>query len=210
MNNNTRRKFRIATTIVAMCLTLCIMVSGIWAATSLKFTGGNTLSFNAQDVSVALSGNWNYNGSSSTNAIEFTGGTLQDGKYHFDTSLNHGTTYSANVALSDFAFQKVTDHYALHITVENTFTDDIPIEATLTAAVSNDNNGYIAISVISNEGSNDINGTAKTIEQGSSVTFDVIISIAEDKRSNEALLENGFANIDFDFELDIVRATSGS
>ena len=108
------RKFRIITTVVAMCLTLCILVSGIWAATSLSFTGTASLSFNAKDVAATVAGSWYKiapNGSEGTdNVIVFPGGTattLSSGRtgYAYGTDFQSGSEYSDTVTIDNFEFE---------------------------------------------------------------------------------------------------------
>ena len=108
MKRATRRKFRILATLTAMALSLCLMVFGIFAATNVKYTASNTLTFNAQDVSATVTGTWKKSGSTD-NQIAFGGGTNNDGV--FTPDYNHGAAYTGEVTLENFNFDKVTDSF---------------------------------------------------------------------------------------------------
>ena len=195
MKKQSKRKFRIFSTLVAMALTLCLTFFGIFAATNVKYQGSNTLSFNAQDVSATVSGYWHKNSESET-PLAFPGGEADNGV--ITTEWNHGNSYTGTVTLPNFTFEKVTDYYTLHIKVVNTFTDDIKLSATLTTSVTNDANSYIKVS-------RDLAETVDVAANNGFVDWTVKIEIDPTKQEDAALLANGFNNIQFAFELTVVR-----
>ena len=219
MTKNNRR-FRIITTVVAMCLTLCILVSGIWAATSLSFTGTASLSFNAKDVAATVAGSWYKiapNGSEGTdNVIVFPGGTattLSSGRtgYAYGTDFQSGSEYSDTVTIDNFEFEDLDDKLVLKIIVKNDFDAEsaIKLAATLQATVQNPTGkDYVNVSVKAEGIDSDVNGVAQAINPQGHVTYTVTVSVNSDADVREELRKNGFAGVAFQFDLDVVRAAS--
>lgn len=199
MQKKTKKKFRILTTLVAMALSFALMCFGIFAATNVKYTASNTLTFNAEDVATTVSGYFELNGGTN-NQLTFPGGADNDGSFTMD--YNHGSSYTGEVTLPNFDFAKVTDIYRLHITVKNDFASGsgLNLTSTLTTTVTGDTNGYITVEY-------DVVGSeTRTISPDGTTQYVVAIFIDPDKQSDTTLLSNGFNNITFAFELTITRA----
>lgn len=212
MKERTRRRFRMLTTLIAMVLTLCLMCFGVYAATQIQYTGGNTLTFEAKNVSAKVSGLLRYN-SKDHQTLTFSDPKSTDvdpdvNAGNFDPEDNEGASYSDTVALPDFNFANITDVYTLDITIENTFTEEenVSLQAIFTAQVTDSPTVTVEGEELPfiNMDISHTSGTAYTIAPTGSVTFKVTLEI--DERFYDQVRAQGFSNVKFDFSLSITRA----
>lgn len=158
-----KRKIRIISTAVFLCLVLAIMSVGIYAASSIAIIGNGNLYFKATDVlaSVSVVG---------TNSKNFVADQSFEIEYGDDGSQR-------TVTFGEYTFTDTNDSISFDISVTNNFdeTSNIKIMSTLTASVTDETNFKVEITKGA-EGIDSAAGTEVSAGADNSVTYTVTIT----------------------------------
>lgn len=199
-----KRTARIITTVAAIALTIVIMCVGIFAAQKITLNSQNaTISFTATDVSATVSATKQVNDATAENLSVPGGnetGDTTDGA--FKPVFQSGQDYSGDIEVGAITFTSVDDVLTITVSVENTFTTAVSIDAKYTVTCDDAN-----LAVETKVGTEAFtSGSSKTVAQGATVTFTTTIKIADGKKNDVA--GAGLSEVPFSFSLELTRAAA--
>lgn len=166
-----KRRIRIITTAVSICLVFAVMCIGIYAATQVTINGtGGKLSFNADNVLATV--------------------TLKQGDFSESdqkVSIEEGYEGPGSFTFKDVTFATTQEEKTFQVVVKNDFAEgsNIKISSKLTASVSDGN-----FEVTINNGTDDIaSATAQEVSVGTDLTYTVTVKFvgAADKIASGTL-----------------------
>lgn len=166
-----KRRIRIITTAVSICLVFAVMCIGIYAAKQVTINGeGGTLSFNADNVLAT---------------VTLKQGDFSDEEQKVEIGEEHAGTGS--FTFKDVTFATTQEEKTFQVVVKNDFAEgsNIKISSKLTASVSDGN-----FEVTINNGTDDIaSATAQEVSVGTDLTYTVTVKFvgAADKIASGTL-----------------------
>ena len=197
-----KRKIRLMTTIVAMCMVVLIMSMGIYAATQVTIGGTGSITF-AQLSDVSADVTYAYGATGDT--VEYT---LADDQTHL------GTQVSLKDDSANIPFDSAEDDYTYSFTITNTFDGNYSINAAFSQSL--DDNDFITMTttyaVTTNKSATAGSDTALTegsktivIPQGETLTITVVFDIVD--ANYQELKETG-VDLTYDIQLVLSKATA--
>ena len=185
-----KRKIRLMTTIVAMCMVVLIMSMGIYAATQVTVGGTGTITFTKID-------------DVSANVTYAYGSTPEDTKVY--TLADSESTLGDAVAIAEaqnITFDSQEDSYTITFKVENTFDGNYSINAALSQSLTS--NEFITMSTsykIDDGAETNVTEASKTIsiEKDKTMTLTVVFDIVDSKY--QELKETG---VDLNYTIQLV------
>ena len=202
-----KRKIRLMTTIVAMCMVVLIMSMGIYAATQVTIGGTGSITFTQlSDVSA----NVTYSYGATGDTVEYT---LADDQTHL------GTQVSLKDDSANITFDSAEDDYTYSFTIENTFDGNYSINAAFSQSLTGANTSSVSGSFITMTTNYTLttDGVAgaptalteadKTIEipKGETLTITVVFDIVD--ANYQELKETG-VSLNYDIQLVLSKATA--
>ena len=152
-----KRRIRIITTAVSICLVFAVMCIGIYAAAQVTINGtGGNLSFNADNVLATV--------------------TLKQGDFSESdqkVSIEEGYEGPGSFAFNNVTFATTQEEKTFQVVVKNDFAEgsNIKISSKLTASVSGED-----FKVTINNGTDDIaSATAQEVSVGTDLTYTVTV-----------------------------------
>ena len=183
-----KRRIRIITTAVSICLVFAVMCIGIYAATQVSLKGQNgTLSFNSEHVQATV-------------LVKNTEGKLLDvpdetGKPY---TYNQSEAADNTVTITGHNFTTVNETVSFTVAVTNDFAEGASnIKSVFTASVAGENGFEVDITAVDDaEGS--YNAEGNTIAPAKTLTYTVTVTYTG--------AENVSANDTFSFSLTLTKA----
>lgn len=183
-----KRRIRIITTAVSICLVFAVMCIGIYAATQVTLTGqGGTLSFNSEHVQATV-------------VVKNTKGKL------LNVTDETGTTYTYNqngsaantVTITGHTFTEVNETVSFTVAVTNGFAEGASnIKSVFTASVKG-TNGFKVDITAADDAEGSYNAEGNTIAPAKTLTYTVTVTYTG--------AENVSANDTFSFSLTLTKA----
>ena len=124
-------KAKLATTIAALCMVICLLTVGVWAANKATVGLKGTVSFTARDVSVSVSGVANATGASAGDRLKFS--ELEKATWSATEEPKAAVVWGSGDEGIDLTFTDKNEVITIEITVENNNTQrQVSVEFTPT------------------------------------------------------------------------------
>lgn len=192
-----KRRLRIISTSISIVLVAALLSIGIFAATTAKVGGGNTISFTATDVFATVSMTESANGATAS-TVKFG---VKD-SVSFTDKTDTGTVGAVQTAtLTNATLSDASKTYVLTITIKNDFDATQAIIAKATATFGTADLGYNAD--IQAGGAAYNAETGLEIAANTSSTIVITVSIPEDSK----VAQMGGSST-FNFTLDLTKKVS--